>query len=602
MKNANLKQLTKGDNMTTTTTVKAKINGLDVEVPAGTTILDAATGVHIKIPTLCKHPDLEASAGCGICIVRVKGSNKLLRACCTEIAEGMDITTHDSEIVEVRRTVLELILANHPNDCLQCGRNNNCELQRLSADFGIREVPFPHFLPAFGMIKDDSTGTMILDAEKCIKCGRCVDVCQNIQNVWALNFVGRGVKTRIAPAGDIKLGESPCVKCGQCSAHCPTGAITEYDNTRDVWEALHDPNKYCIVQIAPAVRVAVGEAFGFEPGTNLTNKLYSVLRRIGFKTVFDTNFSADLTIMEEATEFVQRFAHGKGVLPLITSCCPAWVDFMEKYEIDMIDNFSTCKSPQQMMGAMTKTYYAEKQKIEPEKIFMVSIMPCTAKKFEIQRCRDMSSSGVQDTDVVLTTRELARMIKQSGIDFVNLPDDDPDHIMGDYTGAGTIFAATGGVMEAAIRTAYNFVTGENLADVNVEAVRGLQGVKEGEVDIKGTKVKVAVAHGLANVEYVLDKVRKAKENGEEPPYHFIEVMACPGGCVGGGGQPYGVTDEIRLKRARGIYQDDADHKIRCSHDNPMIQKIYAEYLEKPGSEKSHHLLHTKYISRPLYTK
>ena len=399
--------------MTDIKLIKAKINDIPVEVKAGTSILDAARQVHVKIPTLCKHPDLDPTAGCGICIVKVKGSNKLLRSCCTSISEGMEVTTHDAEIVQIRKTVLELILSNHPNDCLQCGRNNDCELQKLTADFGIREVPFHVYKTE--LARDISTGNIVLDPNKCILCGRCVDVCQNIQNVWALNFVGRGISTRIAPAGDIELADSPCVRCGQCSAHCPTGAIVEYDNTYDVWNALTDSEKYCIVQFAPAVRVAIGEAFGYEPGEILTRKLYAVLRKLGFKTVFDTNFSADVTIIEEASEFVSRFTKGTGVLPLITSCCPSWVDFMEKYQPEMIDNFSTCKSPQQMMGALTKTYFAEKEGIDPKKIYMVSIMPCTAKKYEISRTRDMSSSGVQDTDAVLTTRELSRMIKQSGI-------------------------------------------------------------------------------------------------------------------------------------------------------------------------------------------
>jgi NADP-reducing hydrogenase subunit HndD len=585
--------------MTDIKIIKAKINDIPIEVPAGTTILDAARKIHVNIPTLCKHPDLHATAGCGICIVKVKGSNKLLRSCCTDISEGMEVTTHDSEIIQIRKTVLELILSNHPDDCLHCGRNTNCELQKLAANFVIRGIPFHTYTNS--LPKDFSTGNIVLVPNKCILCGRCVDVCQNIQSVWALNFVGRGISTRIAPAGDILLADSPCVRCGQCSAHCPTGAIVEYDNTYDVWHNLHDKDKYCIVQIAPAVRVAIGEAFGYEPGELLTKKLYSVLRKLGFKTVFDTNFSADVTIIEEATEFVNRFTKG-GTLPLITSCCPAWVDYMEKYQTEMIDNFSTCKSPQQMMGALTKTYFAEKEGIDPKKIYMVSIMPCTAKKYEISRTQDMSASGIQDTDAVLTTRELARMIKQSGLDFKNLSEDEPDHIMGDYTGAGTIFAATGGVMEAALRTAYNYVTGENLEDVNVEVVRGLNGVKEGLIDIKGTKVKVAVAHGLGNVEYVLNKVKEAKQRGEETPYHFIEVMACPGGCVGGGGQPYGVTDGLRTKRSSGIYKDDTDQVVRCSHDNPMIKKLYQEFLGEPGGKKAHHLLHTHYTSKPVYIK
>lgn len=580
--------------------VSLKINNIPIEVAAGTTILDAAKKVQIKIPTLCKHPDLPASASCGICIVKVVGSNKMLRACCTEVAPGMEIITHDPEIIATRKTVVELILSNHPNDCLQCGRNGSCELQRLAEDFGIREVPYPNYLP--GLAKDDSTGTIVLDPDKCIKCGRCVEVCQQVQNVWALNFVDRGINTRIAPAGDIKMKDSPCVRCGQCSAHCPTGAIVEYDQTQKVWDALLDQSKHCVVQIAPAVRVAIGEAFGLPPGTNLTKKLYAVLRRLGFHAVFDTNFSADLTIMEEASEFVERFANKKGPLPLITTCCPAWVDFMEKYESDMIDHFSSCKSPQEMLGALTKTYYADKKNIAPKDIFSVSIMPCTAKKYEVARSEEMACSGFQDVDIALTTRELARMIKQSGLDFKNLPDEEPDHLLGDYTGAGTIFGTTGGVMEAALRTAYYFITGENLKAVEFEQTRGLEGIKEATIDIKGTKVRIAVAHGLSNVENVINRVRVAKEKGEELPYHFIEVMACLGGCVGGGGQPYGSTDDLRVKRAAGLYQDDKDCQQRMSHENPMIKQVYAEYLEKPLSAKAHKLLHTHYKARPVYLK
>ncbi|MFA5928969.1 MAG: NADH-dependent [FeFe] hydrogenase, group A6 [Candidatus Margulisiibacteriota bacterium] len=580
--------------------VKAKINNLEIEVAEGTSILDAAKAAQIKIPTLCKHPDLVASAACGICIVKVKGQRKMLRACHTDVEAGMEIITHDPEIVEVRKTVLELILSNHPNDCLKCGRNNNCELQLLAADFGIREDAFTKTLAEIP--EDKTTKSIVLDPPKCIKCGRCVEVCQNIQNVWALNYVGRGIKTRIAPAGDIVLNESPCVRCGQCSAHCPTGAIFEYDDADKVWSALRDEEKYCMIQIAPAVRVAIGEAFGFESGTLHTKKLYALLRRLGFKAVFDTNFGADLTIMEEASEFVERFAHKKGVLPLITTCCPSWVDFMEKYYPEAIPHFSSCKSPHAMVGALAKTYYAEKNKIDPAKIFMVSIMPCTAKKYEIQRTEEMYASGYQDVDVSITTRELARMIKQAGIDFKNLDDEEPDNILGDYTGAGTIFGATGGVMEAALRTAYNFVTGENLKDVEINVVRGFEGVKEGEIDIKGTKVKIAVAHGLGNVEYVIKKILEAKKNGAPLPYHFVEVMACPGGCIGGGGQPYGVTDEIRTKRTKGIYQDDRGQKLRCSHDNPYIKQLYKEFLGKPLSEKSEKLLHTDYKARPVYLK
>ncbi len=580
--------------------ITARINQIEVQVPEGTSILDAARRVQVKIPTLCKHKDLLATAACGICIVRNKGGNKLIRACCTPLENGMEITTHDREIVDVRRSTLELILSNHPQACLTCGRNGECELQTLAADFNIPMESIKRYVK--DVPPDCSTGSIILDFVKCIKCGRCIQVCQEVQNVWALSFLDRGINTRMAPAGDITLAESPCVKCGQCSAHCPTGAIVENDETPAVWEALHDKEKVCVVQIAPSVRVTVGEAFGLPPGTNLTKKIYAALRRLGFHAVFDTNFSADVTIVEEASEFIERFVHKRGPLPLITSCCPSWTDFMEKRHYDFIDNFSTAKSPQQMLGVLAKTYYAEKLKLDPAKIFMVSIMPCTAKKYELSRTEEMFASGYKDVDVALTTRELARMLKQSGIDFLNLADAEPDSILGDYTGAGTIFGATGGVMEAALRTAYFYATGKKLAKVEVEAVRGLDGVKEGVIDVAGTKVRVAVAHGLANVETVLDRVREARKRGEEAPYHFIEVMACPGGCIGGGGQPYGVDNERRKLRIAGIYQDDRDRTLRHSHENPEVIKLYDEFLGKPLGPKAHELLHTRYTARPLYKR
>jgi NADH-quinone oxidoreductase subunit G len=580
--------------------ITARINDLPVEVPEGTTILDAARQVQVCIPTLCKHKDLLSTAACGICIVRNKGGNKMIRACCTPLENGMEITTHDRDIVEVRRSTLELILSNHPNACLTCDRNGECELQTLAADFNINHESIKRYVREIP--PDTSTGCIVIDFTKCIKCGRCLQVCQEMQDVWALSFLERGINTRMAPAGDITLAESPCVKCGQCSAHCPTGAIVESDETQTVWEALHDPNKVCVVQIAPSVRVTVGEAFGLPPGTNLTRKLYNALRRLGFNAVFDTNFAADVTIVEEASEFIERFAHKRGVLPLITSCCPSWTDFMEKNHWDFIDNFSTAKSPQQMLGVLAKTYYAQKLGIDPAKLYMVSIMPCTAKKYELTRTEEMYASGFKDVDVAITTRELARMLKQSGIEFLALPDADPDSLLGDYTGAGTIFGATGGVMEAAVRTAYFYATGKKLKGLELTAIRGLQGVKEGTVDINGSPVRVAVAHGLANVEEVLNRVREAQKAGKETPYHFIEVMACPGGCIGGGGQPYGVDNERRQKRAAGLYQDDRDKKIRCSHENPEVIRLYQEFLGKPLSAKSHHLLHTRYTARPLYKR
>jgi NADH-quinone oxidoreductase subunit G len=580
--------------------INVKINGNDYKVKEGMTILEAANMVQVKVPTLCYHPDLPAWAACGLCVVKIEGSPKMIRACATPVEEGISIITHDPEIVEVRRTVLELILSRHPNDCLRCPRNNNCELQELSANFGIREIPFEQRLRDLPV--DDSSPSIVLNPEKCVFCGRCVNVCHEMQKVFAIEFLSRGFETRIAPAADVRLNDSPCVYCGQCSAHCPVGAIYEKDETHDVWMALRDPDKVKVVQIAPAVRVALGESFGYEPGTLVTGKTYSALRRLGFDAIFDTNFGADLTIMEEGSEFVERFVDKKGALPLITSCCPSWVDYLEKYYDDMIPNFSTAKSPHEMVGALAKTYYAKKMGIDPSKIFMASIMPCTSKKYEITRTEDMFSSGYQDIDVSLTTRELARMIKQAGIDFPNLPDEQADSILGEYAGAGTLFGATGGVMEAALRTAYKLITGKNLGKVEFEATRGLEGIKEAVIDIEGIDVRIAVAHGLTNVQNVLDKVKEAAARGEKSPYDFIEVMACRGGCVGGGGQPYGANDRVRQLRAKGIYNDDSASKIRCSHDNPAIQTLYKEFLDKPLSEKSHKLLHTKYKSRPLYNK
>ncbi len=580
--------------------INLKINNIAYQVKEGLSILEAAKHMQVKIPTLCAHPDLPPGASCGLCVVKVKGLNKMIRACATPVEEGMEITTHDAELYEVRKTVLELILSNHPNSCLTCQRNQECELQKLAADFGIREESFSKLKHDYPI--DDSTCSLIVDPNKCVGCGRCAEVCQIIQNVWALEFIGRGYEMRIAPAGDIKLSESPCIKCGQCSAHCPVGAIVEKDETVSVWQGLRNEKKYPVVQIAPAIRVAFGEAFGLPPGTITTGKLYALLRRLGFKAVFDTNFAADLTIMEEATEFVHRFTKDPGKLPLITSCCPSWVDYLEKYYPDLIGHFSTAKSPHEMMGVLSKTFYAETSGLKAEDIFMTSIMPCTSKKYEITRTEEMFASGVRDIDVVITTRELVRMTKASGIDFLSLPDEDADNILGDYTGAGVIFGATGGVMEAALRTAYYFITGKSLDKIEIESVRGLEGIKKAVIDIEGIKVNVAVAHGIANVKLLMDEIRECKAAGEKTPYDFLEVMACPGGCISGGGQPYWVNNEVRAKRTNGIYQDDRQQKQRCSHENPYIQKLYGSWLGKPNGEKAHKLLHTKYKARPLYNK
>lgn len=577
-----------------------KINGIPVEIEAGSNILAAAKKVNINIPTLCYHPDLPAWAACGLCVVKQEHSPKLLRSCATPVQENLSIITHDAELYQIRKTVLELILSTHPNSCLTCGRNGTCELQRFAAEFGIREQPFEMRL--VDLPKDTSTTSIVIDPTKCIKCGRCVQVCQQLQGVYALEFIGRGDRTVISPAANLPLNDSPCIKCGQCSAHCPVGAIYEKDETRELVRAISDPDKHVVVQIAPAVRAALGEAFNLPAGTITTGKIYAALRRLGVDKVFDTNFSADLTIMEEATEFVLRLTMKDKAIPQITSCCPAWTDYMEKYYPDMIPNFSTAKSPMMMQGAITKTYYAEKAGVDPAKIYSVAIMPCTAKKFEISRDENMYASGYADVDLVLTTREFARLIKASGIDFTQLSDESADSPIGMYSGAGTIFGNTGGVMEAALRTAYHVITHEELPDVTISAVRGMEGIRTGEVNIKGNTIKVAVAHGMANVRTILEAVREAREKGEEPPYHFIEVMACRGGCVAGGGQPYSTTDEVRTKRIAGLYMDDEESTYRCSYQNPEIQQIYREFLGEPMSEKSHHLLHTTYTPRKIYKK
>ncbi len=581
-------------------TVHMTINGMPVEIEAGSNILAAAKKANVNIPTLCYHPDLPAWAACGLCVVKQENSPKLLRACAAPVQENLAIITHDAELYQIRKTVIEMIMSTHPNSCLTCARNGTCELQRFAAEFGVREQPYEVRL--VDLPQDRSTTSIVLDPTKCIKCGRCVQVCQEMQGVYALEFIGRGDQTVMSPAAGLPLNDSPCIKCGQCSAHCPVGAIFEKDETRDFVRAVSDPDKHVVVQIAPAVRVALGEAFNLPAGTITTGKIYSALRRLGADKVFDTNFSADLTIMEEGSELVKRLTTGEGAIPQITSCCPAWTDYMEKYYPDMIPNFSSAKSPMMMQGAITKTYYAENAKVDPAKIYSIAIMPCTAKKFEISRDENMYASGYADVDLVLTTREFARLIKAAGVDFTKLEDEKADSPIGAYAGAGTIFGNTGGVMEAALRTAYNLMTGEDLADVNVEAVRGMEGVRSGEVDVKGTKLKVAIAHGMANVSTLLEEIRDARDAGKEPPYHFIEVMACRGGCISGGGQPYASTDDIREKRIAALYTDDANSEVRCSHQNPEIQQIYKEYLGAPLSEKSHHLLHTTYTERKIYKK
>lgn len=573
--------------------VTVTIDNRKIEVEEGTTILEAAKQLGIGIPTLCAWPEIGHTPGaCRICVSEVEGQRSLVASCVFPVSDGMIIRTNTGRVRKARKMVVELLLADHPTECTSCVRSGNCELQAVAEQVGVREVRFTTEFPPRDKVIDVSSGAIVRDSRKCIHCHRCVTVCEQIQTVSVLTPAWRGSDVKVGPAFNLPLNETNCVNCGQCINVCPVGALYEHDDTVAVWKALEDPTKHVVVQEAPAIRAALGEEFGMPVGSLVTGKMIAALRRLGFDKVFDTNWTADLTIMEEGSELLQRVKEG-GKLPLITSCSPGWIKFCEHFYPDLLDNLSTCKSPQQMFGSMAKTYYAENAGIDPKDMVVVSIMPCTAKKFECQR-PEMEDSGYRDVDYVLTTRELARMIREAGIDFINLSDEDYDAPMGEYTGAATIFGATGGVMEAALRTAYVIVTGENLGDLNVMPVRGLDGVKEATVPVKGIgDVKVAVAHGLGNARKVLDKVRAGKGG-----YHFIEIMACPGGCVGGGGQPQPITNEKRTLRAEALYLDDQDvQQYRQSHENPSIKKAYETFLEKPLGHKSHKLLHTHYVER-----
>lgn len=568
--------------------VNITIDGIPVSCPETTLILDAAKMVGIDIPYLCYHPDLKVRATCRVCMVEVKGQRKLKTACGNEVWDGAEFITNSPAVRQARKDVLELILAEHPQDCLNCVRNTKCELQKLAHDFGLAKPLFknePKQLPI-----EDSNGVIVRDMAKCVKCGRCVEMCQEVQTVGAINTAHRSVEYEITTAFNRPLQDTTCVYCGQCISVCPVGALYEKDETEKVWQALADADKHVVVQVAPAVRVALGEEFGMAPGSVATGKMAAALRRLGFDKVFDTDFSADVTILEEGSELLERMSHG-GALPLITSCSPGWVNFVEGFYPELLPNVSSCKSPQQMFGALVKTYYPQKAGIDPSKIVSVSIMPCTAKKYESAR-PEMNSSGYRDVDIVLTTRELARMIKQAGFDFNKLPDEDFDAPMGQSTGAAVIFGTSGGVMEAALRTVYEVVTGKELANVDFENVRGLTGVKEAEVDLEGKKVKVAIANGLKNARVILDKIKAG-----ECDYQFVEIMCCPGGCIGGGGQPWGTTKATKEARMAGIYQADRDLPIRQSHKNPAVKALYDEFLGKPLGHKSHELLHTHYHPR-----
>ncbi len=574
-------------------TVKLTIDNRQVEAPVGATILEAARAIGIKIPTLCAWTEIHHTPGaCRVCMTEVEGQRSLIAACVFPVSGGMVVRTNTEKVRQARKMVVELLLANHPQECNYCVRNGSCELQKVAEFVGLKEVRFPYTeFPKEGMI-DRSSSSIIRDGRKCIACHRCVAVCEQIQTVSVLTPAHRGSDVKVVPAMDLPLVESNCVTCGQCILVCPVGALYEKDDVDLVWKALQDPTKHVIVQEAPAIRAALGEEFGMPPGTLVTGKMIAALRRLGFDKVFDTNFTADLTIIEEGNELLKRVKEG-GVLPMITSCSPGWIKFCEHFYPDLLDHLSTCKSPQQMFGALAKTYYAELSGIDPKDIVSVSIMPCTAKKFEAQR-PEMNSSGYRDVDYVLTTRELGRMIKEGGIDFETLPDDDYDAPMGEYTGAGTIFGATGGVMEAALRTVYAVVTGENLPSLDITPVRGLEGVKEASVKVGALgDVKIAVAHGLGNARKLMDKIREGKAD-----YTFIEVMCCPGGCIAGGGEPIPTNNEIRVLRTAALYKDDGNvQKKRQSHENESVKKLYENFLKEPLGHKSHKLLHTKYTQR-----
>lgn len=577
--------------------VKLTINGMSVEVPKEYTVLEAAREAGINVPTLCFLKDINEVGACRVCMVEVEGARSLQASCVLPVREGMVVKTNTKKVRDSIKTTVELLLANHNRECLSCFRNTNCELQTLSEELGISDVAFKGAVREGHL--DNLSPSVVRDSSKCILCGRCVSACKKVQKVGILDFTNRGFETIVAPAFEKSMKDVPCIYCGQCINVCPVGALVEKSDIDRVWEALEDPNMYVIAQTAPAVRAGLGEEFGNPIGTRVTGKMAAALRRLGFDNVFDTNFAADLTIMEEGSELLHRIQNG-GKLPMITSCSPGWIRFCEFYYPEFLENLSSCKSPHQMMGAVLKSYYAEKMGIDPKKMFVVSIMPCTSKKSEAAR-PEMEVNGLRDVDAVLTTRELGKLIKQARIDFNRLPDENFDPaLMGEYTGAGVIFGATGGVMEAALRTVADILTSSDLSDIEYQAVRGIEGVKEATVKIGDLDVKVAVAHSTGNAKQLLDMIKEGKAD-----YHFIEVMGCEGGCVTGGGQPLvpaqiKMTMDVRTERAKALYEEDRIMPERKSHKNSQVAKLYEDFLGKPLGHKSHELLHTHYHKREKY--
>ena len=576
--------------------INCKINGIAVSVPKGSTILEAARQAGVEIPTLCFLKDINEIGACRICVVEATGARGLVTACVYPVSEGMEVQTNTAKVQAARRTTLELILSTHDKKCLSCVRSNDCELQKMCRDYGVEMAEkYEGFRPTYEL--DLSTAHLVRDNNKCILCRRCVAACRQ-QFVSVIGANDRGIDTHIGTPFEKQLADVPCVSCGQCTVVCPTGALVEKDDTAKVWEALADKSKTVIVQTAPSIRATLGECFGMPVGTNVEGKMVAALRRLGFDKVFDTDFGADMTIVEEATEFVDRVKNG-GVLPMMTSCSPGWVKFAEYYYPDLLDHLSSCKSPQQMTGAIIKTYYAEKNGLDPKDIVVVSIMPCTAKKFEVGR-DDEDAAGVPDVDVALTTRELARMIQRAGLNFTLLPDEEFDNPLGDDTGAAVIFGATGGVMEAALRTANDVLTGKDNESVDFQEVRGTQGIKEATYNIAGMEVKVAAVSGIANANYVMSRIKDGTA-----PWHFVEIMCCPGGCVNGGGQPIQPASvrnftDLKALRAKALYDQDETMTLRKSHQSPAVKLVYDEYLGSYGSHKAHELLHTSYTGRKKY--